>query len=117
VVSKKRILFLVQTIRTPLRAIDGPLRGVNFETFSWKRSRQTHVRPAALRRLGDDGQGARCAGSKAKQHWPAPNRKDEAIQRFKTMAGSPDADLASRPASGNLAHGFMSWRFMPFVKP
>jgi hypothetical protein len=33
------------------------------------------------------------------------------------MAGSPDADLALRPASGNLAHGFMDWRFMPFVKP
>jgi hypothetical protein len=45
------------------------------------------------------------------------NRKDEAIQRIKTMAGSPDADLALRPASGNLAHGFVGWRFVPFVKP
>jgi len=56
-------------------------------------------------------------GQRLKSFNPAPNRKDEAIQHVKTMAGSPDADLALRPASGNLAHGFMSWRFMPFVKP
>ena len=30
----------------------------------------------------------------------------EAIQDTKTMAGSPDADVALRSASRNLAHGF-----------
>jgi hypothetical protein len=30
----------------------------------------------------------------------------KAIQHIKTMAGSPDADLALRSASRNLAHGF-----------
>jgi hypothetical protein len=30
----------------------------------------------------------------------------EAIQDMKTMAGSPDADVAMRSASRNLAHGF-----------
>jgi hypothetical protein len=30
----------------------------------------------------------------------------KAIPHIKTMAGSPDADLASRSASRNLAHGF-----------
>jgi hypothetical protein len=38
----------------------------------------------------------------------------KAIQRIKTMAGSPDADFASRSASGNLAHGFRVLAFPAF---
>jgi len=106
-----------QTIRTPTRATDGPLRGVIFETFSLKSSRQPQVRPAALRRLGDGGQGARRAGRGLKSLYPHQTGRMKAIEHIKTMAGSPDADLALRPASRNLAHGFVGWAFMPSVKP
>jgi hypothetical protein len=37
---------------------------------------------------------------------PAILGRMEAIQDAKTMAGSPDAQVALRPASRNLAHGF-----------
>ncbi|WP_292617765.1 hypothetical protein, partial [Nitrobacter sp. 62-23] len=39
--------------------------------------------PAAIRRLGDDGSNARTIG------------RMDAIQNLKTMAGSPDADVAT----------------------
>ena len=54
---------------------------------------------------------------KAQEVLAAPTGRMKVIQHIKTMAGSPNADLALRPASRNLAHGFMGWRFMPFVKP
>jgi hypothetical protein len=37
---------------------------------------------------------------------PALLERMKAIQDAKTMAGSPDADVAMRSASRNLAHGF-----------
>jgi hypothetical protein len=39
--------------------------------FAKKHHAQTEERPAAIRRLGDDGQGARRAGSKAQELLPA----------------------------------------------
>jgi hypothetical protein len=41
----------------------------------------------------------------------------EAIQDTKTMAGSPDADIAMRSASRNLAHGFCVLRCHAFREP
>jgi hypothetical protein len=41
----------------------------------------------------------------------------KANQHIETMAGSPDADFASRSASRNLAHGFYVLAFLPSVKP
>jgi hypothetical protein len=75
------------------------------------------VRPAALRRLGDDGQVpvARIEGSTAFARTKPQGMKT--IQHIKTMAGSPDADFPSRSASRNLAHGFARWPFVPFEKP
>jgi hypothetical protein len=72
------------------------------------------VRPAALLRLGDDGQVpvARIEGSTAFARTKPQGMKT--IQHIKTMAGSPDADFASRSASRNLAHGFVRWPFRAF---
>ena len=67
---------------------------------------QTEVRPAALRRLDDDGQGARRAGRRPDAFAPYQIGRMNAIPHIKTMAGSPDADRQSRTASRNLAHGF-----------
>ena len=64
-------------------------------------------RPAAIRRLGDDGQGARTIG------------RMDAIRNTKTMAGS-DAGIATsaRSTSRNLAHGFCVFgRAIFFVNP
>jgi hypothetical protein len=41
----------------------------------------------------------------------------EAIQDARTMAGSPDADIAMRSASRNLAHGFCVLGFQAFREP
>jgi hypothetical protein len=41
----------------------------------------------------------------------------DAILKPKTMAGSPDADAASRSASRNLAHGFLFCGVRLFVNP
>jgi hypothetical protein len=41
----------------------------------------------------------------------------DAILKPETMAGSPDADAALRPASRNLAHGFLFFGVSSFVKP
>jgi hypothetical protein len=63
VVSEKAFfVFLVKATRI-LRAIDGSHRDVSFEkrksVFHKEVHAQTEERPAALRRLGDDGQAAR----------------------------------------------------------
>jgi len=61
-------------------------------------------RPAAIRPLGATGK--------------VPVTRSEgmdAIRNMKTMAGSPDADLANRSASGRLAHGFCSSGIRSFV--
>jgi hypothetical protein len=50
--------------------------------------------PAAIRPLGATGTE------------PVRPERMDAIRNMKTMAGSPDADLASRSASRHLAHGF-----------
>ena len=73
-------------------------------------------RPAALRPLGDDGQGARRAGQGQALLPEFPGRM-EAIQDMRTMAGSPDADIAMRSASRNLAHGFCVLGFHAFREP
>jgi hypothetical protein len=41
----------------------------------------------------------------------------DAILKPETMAGSPDADVALRPASGRLAHGFLFYGVRAFVNP
>jgi hypothetical protein len=41
----------------------------------------------------------------------------EAIQDMRTMAGSPDAAVATRSASRNLAHGFCVLGFHAFREP
>jgi hypothetical protein len=41
----------------------------------------------------------------------------DAILKPETMAGSPDADAAMRPASRNLAHGFLFFWRLFFRKP
>jgi hypothetical protein len=41
----------------------------------------------------------------------------DAILKPKTMAGSPDADVAQRAASGRLAHGFLFLGVHRFVNP
>jgi hypothetical protein len=48
---------------------------------------------------------------------PATIGRMKAIQHIKTMAGSPDADLALRSASRNLAHGFCVLDFHAFHEP
>jgi hypothetical protein len=55
-----------------------------------------HERPAAIRLAGQNGQGARDL-----------RERMDAILKPETMAGSPDADAATRAASRNLAHGFL----------
>jgi hypothetical protein len=82
--------------------------------ISEKHHAQTEERPAAIRRLGDDGQGARRAGSKAQELLPATIGRMKTIRHTKTMAGSPDADFATRSASRNLAHGFFVPGFHAF---
>jgi hypothetical protein len=118
VVSKKRFTVFEQTMRIPVRTVDGSHRGMTFEAFFAKEFMpKRKVRPAALRRLGDDGQVsvARVEGSTAFARTKPQGMKT--IQHIKTMAGSPDADFASRSASRNLAHGFVRWPFVPFEKP
>jgi hypothetical protein len=48
---------------------------------------------------------------------PATIGRMKVIRHIKTMAGSPDADLALRSASRNLAHGFVCRAFTPFMNP
>jgi hypothetical protein len=55
-----------------------------------------HERPAAIRLAGQNGQGARDL-----------RERMDAILKPETMAGSPDADAATRAASRHLAHGFL----------
>jgi hypothetical protein len=61
--------------------------------------------PAAIRPLGATGK------------VPVRPERMDAIRNMKTMAGSPDADLASRAASCHLAHGFCVLRRPSFVNP
>jgi hypothetical protein len=76
------------------------------------------VGPAAIRRLDNDGQGARRTGQ-GHYSWPVPSEGMEAIHDMKTMAGSPDAEavIALQSASRNLAHGFCVLGFHEFRKP
>jgi hypothetical protein len=53
-------------------------------------------RPAAIRLAGRNGQGARDRSERM-----------DAILKPETMAGSQDADAATRAASRHLAHGFL----------
>jgi hypothetical protein len=90
---------------------------MSFRRFSETVHAQTEQRPAALRRLDDDGQGARRAGIEGLKLLPATLGRMKAIQHIKTMAGSPDADRPLRAASRNLAHGFFVPVFHAFREP
>jgi hypothetical protein len=48
---------------------------------------------------------------------PATLGRMKAIRHIETMAGSPDADFATRSASRNLAHGFFVPGFHAFREP
>jgi hypothetical protein len=82
-------------MRTPMRAIDGLLRGVIFETFFRGRAHARHK--FVQQHSGDWAMTgkvpvARVKGSRA--FCPHQTGRMKAIQHIKTMAGSPDADLA-----------------------
>jgi hypothetical protein len=59
------------------------------------------------------GKGARRAGRHDKMARTIEGM--EAIPNMKTMAGSPGADFATRPASRHLAHGFYVCGFHAFA--
>jgi hypothetical protein len=74
-------------------------------------------RSAAIRQLDDDGQGARRAGLKAKEPWPAPSEgcKPSKIpkpwQDRRTLISRARRSMRTsrRTASRRLAHGFCMW--------
>src|SRR5450631_4534513 len=78
---------------------------------------QTEERPAAIRRLGDDGQGARRAGSKAQELLPAtigrmkPSGTSRPWQDRRTLISQPDQRLAI------LRMVFLCRAFAPLVNP
>jgi hypothetical protein len=61
--------------------------------------------PAAIRPLGATGK------------VPVRLERMDAIRNMRAMAGSPDADLASRSVSRHLAHGFCVLGRPSFVNP
>jgi len=60
--ERRLLLPFGQAMRIRDAAVDGSHPGVILEAFSKRDHAHTEGRPAALRRLDDDGQGARRAG-------------------------------------------------------